>query len=155
MCKLTSLRALVCAIGVLLLAMLLCCGCSRKVYIPVETVRVSADSVATASRESVTSASRDYFFVRDSVVIDRAADTVRLEVYRWRERTVTDTVAVIRADTVRVESVRTLTQEVPVEVPCDKRHISLGLTLGILLLAFAVIGGVIYVAFIYVTKSSD
>ena len=124
MCKLSSLRALVCAIGLLLLIMMLCCGCSRKVYIPVETVRVSADSVATASRESITSASCDYFFVHDSVVIDRAADTVRLEVYRWRERTVTDTVAVFRTDTVRVESVKTLTQEVPVEVLCDKRHSS-------------------------------
>lgn len=94
-------------------------GCSRTVYVPVETARTD-----TAWRSS---ARADSTYLMDSVVItlDSRRDTVVRTEYRyrthWRERVRTDTVYRARTDSVRVE--------VPVErelTAWQKGFISLG-----------------------------
>lgn len=75
-------------------------GCSRTVYVPVETVR--ADTVFRSS------ASADTTWLRDSIHVEiRAkADTVFVTKYkehvRWRDRARTDTVYATRTDSVAV-----------------------------------------------------
>lgn len=91
------------------------CACTRTVYLPTETVRTEYRADTRTVRDTVRMA--------DTVVIDRAADTVRIDRTHWRTRTVHATDTVIRAitDTVRVS----------VSVPCElttaqRRWIGLG-----------------------------
>ena len=76
-------------------------GCSRTVYVPVETVR--ADTVWRAR------AYADSTYLMDSIVVtlDSRRDTVVRTEYRyrthWRDRVRTDTVYRTRRDSVRVE----------------------------------------------------
>lgn len=86
----TALVALMCG--------LVCCGCVRRIYLPVESVRVSADTVRVVAVRS------DSTVRGDSVVIRMVGDTVVKEAFRLRERTVrtVDTLWRTRADTVRV-----------------------------------------------------
>lgn len=88
---------------VLLLALAPSC---RTVYVPVEKERT--DSVVVRQRELVE------VQVRDSIYVERSADTVRIERWRtrWRDR--------LRVDTVYVE--RTLREEVP--IPTESRSAS-------------------------------
>lgn len=81
------------------------CSCTRKVYVPTETVRTEyKDRVVEAVRV-------DTVAMRDSVAVYVNGDTVRITKYRdrWRTRIVErhDTVNVAKADSVAV----------PVEVP--------------------------------------
>lgn len=75
-------------------------SCTRTVYVPVEkySSSVRTDSVSTAK------ASAMIIIERDTVAIDRSADTVRIDRVRWRTSvsTVHDTVTIIRTDTVRI-----------------------------------------------------
>ena len=81
------------------------CSCTRKVYVPTETVRTEyKDRVVEAVRV-------DTVAMRDSVAVYVNGDTVRITKYRdrWRTRIVErhDTVNVAKVDSVAV----------PVEVP--------------------------------------
>lgn len=76
-------------------------GCSRTVYVPVESVRTDTVWRARAYADST--------YLKDSLVItlDARRDTVVRTEYRyrthWRERVRTDTVYRTRTDSVRVE----------------------------------------------------
>lgn len=74
------------------LLILTLCGCSSTVYVPVETVRDRWHSSYTT----------DTVRVRDSVVFDRAGDTIRELRWRdrWRTSIIRDTVS--STDTIRV-----------------------------------------------------
>ena len=76
--------------------LLLFCGCSRTVYMPVETVRT--DSIR------ITQVMRDSIHVTDSVYIAQRADTVFREHWNtvYREVSRGDTVYIGRTDTVSV-----------------------------------------------------
>lgn len=80
-------------------ALWLLCSCTSTKYIPVETVRDRYHTVHSTDTVTIT----------DSVVIDRAGDTIREWRWRdrWHSRTVHDTVCL--RDTIR--------QPYPVEVP--------------------------------------
>lgn len=76
-------------------------SCSRRIYVPVESVREVHDTVRidTASRRAGIIIRRDSVIVRDSVAVVINGDTVVREVWRWRERVreVHDTVRVATA----------------------------------------------------------
>lgn len=76
-------------------------SCSRRIYVPVESVREVHDTVRidTASRRAAVIIRRDSVTVRDSVAVVVNGDTVVREVWRWRERIreVHDTVRVATA----------------------------------------------------------
>lgn len=85
-------------IGWLIVAIfaIMCAGCRQTMYVPVETVRTDTCYVNKVRTDSV--------LVRDSVVIDRAGDTVKVTAWRWRERYVfqRDTIYRCRVDSVAV-----------------------------------------------------
>lgn len=72
------------------------CACTRTVYLPTETVRTEyrADTRVIC----------DTLRTSDTVTIDRAADTIRIDRTHWRTRTIHATDTIIRAttDTLRV-----------------------------------------------------
>lgn len=89
--RLTGLLVLLCIISV---------GCTRRVYVPVETVR-------TEYKDRVLSQARiDSVFQRDSVSVFISGDTVRIEKWRdrikYRDREVHDTLMRVRRDSVAV-----------------------------------------------------
>lgn len=116
-----ALRALLCAV---LLAL---AGCTSTRYVPVETVRDRYHTLHAT----------DTLLLHDSVVIDRAGDTIRE--LRWRDRwhksVVHDTIAA--CDTIR--------EPYPVEVPAKLtawEHIKVSLggwALGLCIILFIVI----------------
>ena len=122
----TSLRLLLLALA----AAVICgvCACSKRVYVPAESVVVRTDSVAVHRADSLTRllAVRDSFVVRDSVFIMLRGDTVVKEAWRIRERVslVHDTVRIgagftaerIRLDSVRVPEIVTVEKVVIKEV---------------------------------------
>lgn len=92
---------------VIVIALLLALAPScRTVYVPVE--KEHTDSVIIRQRELVE------VQVRDSIYVEKNADTVRIERWRtrWRDR--------LRVDTVYIE--RTLREEIP--VPTESRGAS-------------------------------
>lgn len=78
----------------------LLCGCKTVKYVPVETVRTDSVYVDRLARDSV--------YLRDSVWVNRyvLGDTVYVDKvsvrYAYRDRRRSDTVAVVRRDSVRV-----------------------------------------------------
>ena len=106
------------------------CACTRTIYLPTETVRTEY--------RADTRVIRDTMRTSDTVTIDRAADTVRIDRTHWRTRTIHATDTVIRAvtDTVRVSV------SVPRELTsAQRRWISLGkITLGLLAAALLAVG---------------
>ena len=72
------------------------CGCTKRVYVPLERVNVVRDTFHSSSRLA------DTPILRDSVVLDRSGDTVRERTVRerWRLRSVHDTVRSTVRDTV-------------------------------------------------------
>lgn len=72
------------------------CGCTKRVYVPLERVNVVRDTFHSSSRLA------DTMILRDSVVLDRSGDTVRERTVRerWRLRSVHDTVRSTVRDTV-------------------------------------------------------
>lgn len=77
----------------------LSCGCVKKIYVPVENVRVLTDTVMSSGRVS------DTVIMRDSVRIEQKGDTVYETRWHTRERTHirTDTVYRQHTDTVRIK----------------------------------------------------
>ena len=72
------------------------CGCTKRVYVPLERVNVVRDTFHSSSRLA------DTLILRDSVVLDLSGDTVRERTVRerWRLRSVHDTVRSTVRDTV-------------------------------------------------------
>ncbi len=98
-------------------------SCSRRIYVPVESVREVHDTVRidTASRRADIIIRRDSVIVRDSIAVVINGDTVVREVWRWRERVreVHDTVRVATAasrDASHTDTAKTA-QVVEVEKP--------------------------------------
>ena len=85
-------------IGWVLIAVLavMCIGCKSVQYIPVETVRTDTCYVNKIRTDSV--------YVRDSVVVERGGDTIKVTAWRWRERYVVqrDTIYRSKTDSVAV-----------------------------------------------------
>ena len=85
-------------IGWVLIAILavMCLGCKSVQYVPVETVRTDTCYVNKIRTDSV--------YVRDSVVVERGGDTIKVTAWRWRERYVVqrDTIYRSRKDSVAV-----------------------------------------------------
>lgn len=85
-------------IGWVLIAVLavMCLGCKSVQYIPVETVRTDTCYVNKIRTDSV--------YVRDSVVVERGGDTIKVTAWRWRERYVVqrDTIYRSKTDSVAV-----------------------------------------------------
>ena len=75
-------------------------ACTKRIYVPVERVveRTVADSASRVVERN------ESVVVRDSAVTAVRGDTVRTEIWRWRERVHTerDTVWRERVDTVRI-----------------------------------------------------
>lgn len=85
-------------IGWVLIAVLavMCLGCKSVQYVPVETVRTDTCYVNKIRTDSV--------YVRDSVVVERGGDTIKVTAWRWRERYVVqrDTIYRSRTDSIAV-----------------------------------------------------
>lgn len=85
-------------IGWVLIAVLavMCLGCKSVQYIPVESVRTDTCYVNKIRTDSV--------YVRDSVVVERGGDTIKVTAWRWRERYVVqrDTIYQSKTDSVAV-----------------------------------------------------
>ena len=85
-------------IGWVLIAVLavMCIRCKSVQYVPVETVRTDTCYVNKIRTDSV--------YVRDSVVVERGGDTIKVTAWRWRERYVVqrDTIYRSRKDSVAV-----------------------------------------------------
>ena len=94
----------------ILLVLSVCYGCTKKVYIPVETHHYHTDSVRVAVERV------DTMFQHDSVYVERNGDTTLI--VRWRDRykvrEVHDTIAreVVKVDSISVPY--------PVEKPLTK-----------------------------------
>lgn len=85
-------------IGWVLIAVLavMCLGCKSVQYVPVETVRTDTCYVNKIRTDSV--------YVRDSVVVERGGDTIKVTAWRWRERYVVqrDTIYLSKTDSIAV-----------------------------------------------------
>ena len=92
---------------VVLLAVVLLClvGCKTQ-YVPVETVRTETQYIDRLQRDSI--------FVKDSVFLREAHDTVYIT--RWR----TEFKEALRVDTFRIERIDTLNTIVEVEMKLTK-----------------------------------
>lgn len=80
-------------IGWVLIAVLavMCIGCKSVQYVPVETVRTDTCYVNKIRTDSV--------YVRDSVVVERGGDTIKVTAWRWRERYVVQRDTIYRSKT--------------------------------------------------------
>ena len=85
-------------IGWVLIAVLavMCLGCKSVQYVPVETVRTDTCYVNKIRTDSV--------YVRDSVVVERGGDTIKVTAWRWRERYIVqrDTIYLSKTDSIAV-----------------------------------------------------
>lgn len=108
-------------IGWVLIAVLavMCLGCKSVQYVPVETVRTDTCYVNKIRTDSVNKIRTDSVYVRDSVVVERGGDTIKVTSWRWRERYVTqhDTVYRSRTDS----AYRSRTDSVAVPYPVERK----------------------------------
>lgn len=83
--------------AICLLVLMLLCGCTHKVYVPVERTVVHTDTLRLFT------ARVDSFYLHDSTVIMQSGDTVRITRYRdrLRNRLRVDTIYRAIGDTVR------------------------------------------------------
>ena len=79
--------------AICLLVLMLLCGCTRKVYVPVERTVAHTDTLRLFT------ARVDSFYLHDSTVIMQSGDTVRIT--RYRDRLRVDTIYRAIGDTVR------------------------------------------------------
>lgn len=106
-------------IGWMLIAVLavMCLGCKTEQNASVSTVRT--DETARTDTCYVNKIRTDSVYVRDSVVVERGGDTIKVTAWRWRERYVTqhDTVYRNRTDSVY----RSRTDSVAVPYPVERK----------------------------------
>lgn len=81
--------------------LLLCVGCTKKIYVPVESVSYHTDTLRMGTQRV------DSIWLRDSVSVVMRGDTVYHTVYRdrYRYRTLSDTVYQARVDSVQVPQI--------------------------------------------------
>lgn len=86
-------------LSVALTAVLLTCGCTKRIYVPVDRYVMARDSLRRVEVRY------DSVCERDSIVVTQRGDTVNREVWRWRyrDRMARDTLWRERRDTVVVE----------------------------------------------------
>ncbi len=117
----------------------LACGCSRAVYVPVESVSYRTDTLRVINSRV------DSVVMRDSVAVYVKGDTVRITQYRdrlrWRDRV--DTVYKARVDTARVEVPVAVEKELSrwEKIKMDFGGLALG---GVLVLLVAAVGWILY-----------
>lgn len=117
----------------------LACGCSRAVYVPMESVSYRTDTLRVINSRV------DSVVMRDSVAVYVKGDTVRITQYRdrfrWRDRV--DTVYKARVDTARVEVPVTVEKELSrwEKIKMDFGGLALG---GVLVLVVAAVGWLLY-----------
>ena len=117
----------------------LACGCSRAVYVPVESVSYRTDTLRVINSRV------DSVVMRDSVAVYINGDTVRITQYRdrlrWRDRV--DTVYKARVDTARVEVPVAVEKELSrwEKIKMDFGGLALG---GVLVLVTAAVGWLLY-----------
>ena len=82
------------------IALLASTSCTRKVYLPVEKIKVVADSTARVAVRA------DSVWLRDSVIVVQRGDTVVERIVRERVRTAVrrDTLWRLRTDTVSIHT---------------------------------------------------
>lgn len=97
-------------IGWVLIAVLavMCIGCKSVQYVPVETVRTDTCYVNKIRTDSV--------YVRDSVVVERGGDTIKVTAWRWRER------YVVQRDTIYRSKKDSIAVPYPVERKLSRRE---------------------------------
>lgn len=85
-------------IALLICLLVLATGCSRKVYVPVESVVSRTDTIYSAKVRV------DSVIMRDSVVVFQKGDTVTITKYRdrYRVKELTDTVYQSAIDSVKI-----------------------------------------------------
>ena len=100
-------------IGWVLIAVLavMCIGCKSVQYVPVETVRTDTCYVQKIRTDSVNKIRTDSVYVRDSVVVERGGDTIKVTAWRWRER------YVVQRDTIY----RSKTDSIAVPYPVERK----------------------------------
>ena len=90
--------------GLIAILAVMCLGCKSVQYVPVETVRTDTCYVNKIRTDSVNKIRTDSVYVRDSVVVERGGDTIKVTAWRWRERYVVqrDTIYRSRTDSIAV-----------------------------------------------------
>ena len=77
--------------GLIAVLAVMCIGCKSVQYVPVESVRTDTCYVNKIRTDSV--------YVRDSVVVERGGDTIKVTAWRWRERYVVQRDTIYRSKT--------------------------------------------------------
>lgn len=113
-------------ISILLLLLLSETGCTRKVYIPVESSSVSRDTI------HISSLRYDSIILRDSITVQQNADTILKSVVRYRERyrNIYDTITRIRHDSIYIE------KPISVDIPSGSKYSGIRITLFLIIILF-------------------
>lgn len=118
-------------IGVMIASMLGTTSCTKRIYVPVETVRVMADSTRRVIVRT------DTILQRDSILLVMRGDTVIKEVWRFRDRTAIhhDTVFSQRQDSIAVPRVIEVERPSSTKAKNYRLVLILSIVMAILLLA--------------------
>lgn len=122
------------------LALVACAACSRRVV----TEATSTATVTTAVRVDtvrVIQRTADTIRQRDSIIIDRAGDTIRIRQVQWRDRVsiIHDTITAYHTDTVVISKEATTTQTTTEQRSTWRKLIDWLAVIGTLALVAAVI----------------
>lgn len=100
------------------LAMVACAACSRRV-VTEATSTATATTAVRVDTVRVIQHTADTIRHRDSIIIERAGDTIRIRQVQWRDRVsiIHDTVTVYHTDTV------TITEQTTTAAPAAERSI--------------------------------
>lgn len=125
-----------CALCLFILTGLIAGGCSRKIYVPVESERVLTDTVFQTRWRT------DTVINSDTVKIMQRGDTVLLSSVKWRTRyrVLADTVYRSRTDSVYIE------KPVPVVKEVVKNRLNIWQKLLVWCGAFSLISVFVYIA---------
>lgn len=137
------IKAAIETVAVFAVAMAICsvagilCGCTRQIYVPVESVSVRTDTVYSAKVRV------DSVIFRDSVTVIQRDDTVFLTKYRdrYRVREHTDTVYQSATDSVKVEVPMPVERELTrwEQVKMDAGGIAIGAGVALLVALIALV----------------
>lgn len=121
---------------------IIACGCTRKVYVPVDRYHIVKDSVERVRML------RDSVIMRDSIYVDMRGDTLLREVYRWRvrDRYLRDTVRQVVRDTVVVREVTEVEEK---ETDSFTRKVKKSVTWGVMIILLLLTATVGVIRFLY------
>ncbi len=116
-------------LSILLLILLSEIGCSRKVYIPVESSSIIRDSLRFSTIRC------DSIILRDSVIIQQKGDTILQTKIRYRERyrSLYDTITQIHYDSIYIE------KPLPVTNPTSSGYTKIRNILLLIILIFTLV----------------